>query len=91
MPKPRTRSFERGGPSPDDVEPCTERVDVATTSACYEERCKPKMGYGETRARTCFSRGRGIESYREENLIGPRTITWKLIRVEPPPPHYGEE
>lgn len=91
VPKPRTRSFQRGGPSPDDVEPCTARVEVASTSACYEERCKPKMGYGDTRSRTCFSRGRGLESFREENLMGPRTLTWKLIRVEPPPPDYGEE
>jgi hypothetical protein len=91
VPKARTRSFERGGPAPEDTEPCTERVEVGATSACHEERCKPRIGYGDTRARMCFSRGRGLESLREENLMGPRNVTWKLLRVEPIPAYHGEE
>ncbi len=83
VPKAHTRTFERRGPSPDDAEPCTEKVEVGRGVICREERCNPKTGYGKSRSRLCFSRERGLESLHEENLMGPRTVHWQLLRVDP--------
>jgi hypothetical protein len=82
-PRARTRTFERGGPSPDETEPCTEKIEVAKGTVCREERCSPKTGYGPTRSRLCFSRERGLESLHEENLMGPRIVQWQLVRIDP--------
>jgi hypothetical protein len=84
VPVARSRRFDRpaGG---DRVDRCTERIEASALSVCRDERCDPAEGSGKTHARTCFTRGRGLESLRRENLDGPAVVTWRLERVDPPP------
>jgi hypothetical protein len=84
VPVARSRRFDRpaGG---DQVDRCTERIEASALSVCRDERCEPAAGHGKTHARTCYTRGRGLESLRRENLDGPAVVTWRLERVDPPP------
>lgn len=82
------RSFERPGSGDGEAEPCTRRVSVGARSTCFEERCRVTTGYGDTRVHLCVS-ARGMESFTTENVAGPRTVKWRLQRVEELPEEHG--
>lgn len=84
VPVTSSRTFERpaGG---DRVDRCKQRVEAATHTVCRDDRCEVTDGWGDTRERVCFTRGRGLESYRRENVTGAGSETWRLQRIGPVP------
>jgi hypothetical protein len=86
---PARRSFDVPGMFEGLVDRCSETREVGLQDgqvrhACHDLQCKVAQGYGDTQLRTCFSRGRGLESLRHTNLDGPRTTTWDLAESRPP-------
>jgi len=89
FPKARKHVYDRPGMFEDEVDRCTQRVEVAGESTCYEETCHLAQGYGDTKLRVCLS-SRGVEFLQMENLEGPRITKWQLQRTElPPEPESG--